>query len=440
MPGIIKTIQSHLLLSDYQKSIPEKDITVRNRLRLYRNTIPLGILFTYLSLALQTDIYYGQSRLFLFGTHLLFIGIIVNYVLLNKHKSTAITYTLTFALFYLLLHMITYKAGGIKHAGGAYLLCLILFGYMLSGKKTGNTIVIVSVCHFIYFYFISTYTGWTDYSLLKNDSSKINLEYAVTFSICTIVIWLQSSFIEKQNAEIVRSNIDASAALVKKEKEEIRLQQLVTDSNLAALRSQMNPHFIFNSLNSISNYILKADTANANLYLNKFSVLIRKILEHTKNSLISLSEEVKLLQLYLELEKLRFGDKMNFKISVSEDLLEEDIRVPSMVIQPYIENAVKHGIAPLLNRAGFISVDFKRTDTSLLCTIDDTGIGINRSKKQHANTAEHHSMGIDITQNRIAIINAMRESKITADVVDKEAMNLKETGTIIKLSFPLVNE
>jgi sensor histidine kinase YesM len=440
MPKIIDHIKSYLFLSDYEKSIPEKDITERNRLKLYRNTIPLGILFAYLSLAFQSDVYYGQSSLFILGTHVLFIGNFVNYILLNKHKNAILAYTLSMASFYLLLHIVTYKAGGIKHAGGAYLICLILFSYMLSGKKIGNLFVIASIGHFIYFYFISTYTNLTDYSLLKNRFEKINLEYAVTFSICTIFIWLQASFIENQTTETVRSHIDASAALVKKEKEEIRLQQLVAESNLKTLRSQMNPHFIFNSLNSISNYILKADTANANLYLTKFSVLIRKILQHTKDAFINLPEEVKLLQLYLELEQLRFGDKMKFSISISEGLLEEDIRIPSMVIQPYIENAVKHGIAPLLNRSGLITIDFNRTADFLLCTIDDDGIGIHKSLLQHSTSGEHQSMGTSIIDSRINIINEMRVQRITSEVIDKNEINPQQTGTIIKLSFPLVYE
>ncbi len=218
------------------------------------------------------------------------------------------------------------------------------------------------------------------------------------------------------------------------------LKKKMYELETMALRSQMNPHFIFNSLNSISNYILKADIANANLYLSKFSTLIRKILQHSQNSQISLSEEIKLLQVYLDLEKLRFGDKINFNISVSEGILQEDISIPSMIIQPYIENAVKHGIAPLLNRGGNVTVDFKQADNCLLCTIEDDGIGINVSKLQNAKAGEHHSMGTDIIQNRIDIINTMRQHKIVLTVIDKKDSNPTQTGTIIKLSFPLVNE
>jgi ligand-binding sensor domain-containing protein len=224
------------------------------------------------------------------------------------------------------------------------------------------------------------------------------------------------------------------------QEKEYSLKKKLYDLEMMALRSQMNPHFIFNSLNSISNYMLKADVVNANLYLNKFSVLIRNILKHSKNSMISLVEEVKLLQLYLELEKLRLGDKMNFTISLSEGILQEDIKIPSMVIQPFIENALKHGIAPLLDRQGFINVDFKMDKNCLICTIEDNGIGIHNSKKQNNDIDDHHSISTDITKKRIDIINAMQPYKIEVNMIDKSEMDTQENGTVIKLSFPIINE
>jgi two-component system, LytTR family, sensor kinase len=220
----------------------------------------------------------------------------------------------------------------------------------------------------------------------------------------------------------------------------ILLEKKATSVELLALRSQMNPHFIFNSLNSISNYILKADTANANLYLSKFSNLMRKNLEQSKNQQINLPDEVKLLELYLELEKLRFGNKMEYTISIAATLLQEDIRIPSMVIQPYVENAVKHGIHPAADKHALIKVEFALTANQLICTIEDNGPGIKATQLQSNNNPDHHPLGANITQNRIDLINSMQEQKIEIEIINKKDNDAAASGTTVKISFPVMVE
>ena len=213
----------------------------------------------------------------------------------------------------------------------------------------------------------------------------------------------------------------------------LRLERKMYESEIMALKAQMNPHFIFNCLSSIQHYILRADTKNANLYLHKFSMLIRNILEFSSASDISLEEELKLLDGYLELEKLRMGDRMQYHIRVGETIRPAGIRIPSMIIQPYVENAIRHGISPLQDRTGIIAISFNLTGNYLVCEIEDNGIGMAASLAAKENSEPaHQSMGTGITDNRINIINAVQKDKMQLKIINKK---MPEQGTIIQISF-----
>jgi tetratricopeptide (TPR) repeat protein len=268
---------------------------------------------------------------------------------------------------------------------------------------------------------------------LKKEKKSQRTIIGLTIGIATIVLGLLAlAFRSKKLKE--------KLLIQKQETERSLMEKKVTSVELLALRAQMNPHFIFNSLNSISNYVLKSNTSKANLYLNKFSNLMRMSLEQSKNLQVNLQDEVRLLEQYLELEKLRFGDGMQYKIDLPNGILEEDIRIPSMVIQPFVENAVKHGIQPNLDKDAIIKIDFKFMQQQLVCTIEDNGPGIKATQIQSSNNPDHHSLGANITQNRIDLINSMQEEKIQIEIIDKIDINASETGTIIKISFPVVGE
>ena len=219
---------------------------------------------------------------------------------------------------------------------------------------------------------------------------------------------------------------------------ELKLMSKMADLEMKALRSQMNPHFIFNCLSSIQYYILNADVKNANLYLHKFSSLIRKTLQHSTNSYTPLTEELSMLGLYMELEQLRLTDRMEYVIDVQEDLHPAAILIPSLIIQPFVENAVKHGISPLQGKKGMVRVDFSRKDKHLVCTIEDNGVGINTSRLESTGRlGEHHSLGLDIIGHRIKIINTIRREKMSLKMADKSEGGGGEQGTIVQICFPL---
>ncbi|MCB0761884.1 MAG: histidine kinase [Flavobacteriales bacterium] len=171
-----------------------------------------------------------------------------------------------------------------------------------------------------------------------------------------------------------------------------------------ALQAQMNPHFIFNSLNSIQSYIASNENDKANRFLAKFSRLIRAMLNNARAQKITLQEEVDSLQLYMELEKMRFKDKFDFEIIVDEDVDTHLIELPPLLIQPYLENAIIHGMSQKRSQ-GKINLYYLQKGKYLVATVTDNGIGIEQSKKLKKDDSLHKSVGMTITQKRLQILD-----------------------------------
>ncbi len=185
----------------------------------------------------------------------------------------------------------------------------------------------------------------------------------------------------------------------RQEKEKAAFNKLLVESELKGLRAQMNPHFIFNAMNSIQNFIIKNESVIAQKYLTKFSRLIRSVLENSKQEVILLSIEIKTLKLYLELEALRASFSFDFRIDIDEKLQSKTIYIPNMLIQPYVENAILHGILPLKNLRGSVIVSFEEENDYLVCTVNDNGIGrANAMKIKQKKNLHHHSMGMSVTK------------------------------------------
>ena len=162
-------------------------------------------------------------------------------------------------------------------------------------------------------------------------------------------------------------------------------------SQLEALRSQMNPHFIFNALNSIQEYIVFNNKELASNYLVKFSRLIRIYLEHSQQNEIVLKEEVNALKIYLELEKIRFEDILDYDLYIDENLMLEQIKIPSLFIQPYVENAIKHGLLHKLDdRKLKVSFQKEKLNNYLVCTIEDNGIGRKQAAALQSKRTNRH--------------------------------------------------
>lgn len=220
-----------------------------------------------------------------------------------------------------------------------------------------------------------------------------------------------------------------------KKKEEIR--RIKVEAEINALRSQMNPHFIFNCLNTIDSYILLNKTDEASEFLNKFSKLIRMILENSRQEFIPLGQDLKALELYIKLEQERSNPRFEYKISVSESLLKEEYYLPSMLFQPFVENAILHGLRHKKDGKPMLILDFECSQKQLFIQIADNGIGREQSQKlNEQNTLKRHSLGMKVTQERIEKLNEIYAQKIILQIEDN--FEKSKTGTTISISLPLL--
>jgi len=206
------------------------------------------------------------------------------------------------------------------------------------------------------------------------------------------------------------------------------------ESKLKAIQSQMNPHFIFNSLNSIQDLVLNQQGENAYNYISKFAFLVRKVLHFSEAEFISIDDELKMLEVYLELEELRF-DEREFKFTFELDI-EDDVEIPPMVIQPFVENAIKHGLLHKEDKKE-LCLRFEVKEELLLCDIEDNGVGRARSKviNQRKRT-NHESFSTNSIQNRFEILQNIHGGKLGVKYIDK-VENGKSLGTIVKLQIPI---
>jgi ligand-binding sensor domain-containing protein len=219
---------------------------------------------------------------------------------------------------------------------------------------------------------------------------------------------------------------------LKKLKQEIRLLEL----EQMALRAQMNPHFIFNCISTLQQLVMEQDMENMNRFITSFSNLVRQTLDNAAEPFIPLTEEIKFLTSYLELEKIRLEDRFSYNITSSGLTHEDQPCVPNMVIQPFIENAIKHGIRYKKDGKGHIEVTFVKEPEVLHCTITDNGIGREKATqlKKQAGTV-HASKGMSITARRMESLNSLTKGKISVTVDDIKDATDKVKGTRVAIEF-----
>jgi hypothetical protein len=225
----------------------------------------------------------------------------------------------------------------------------------------------------------------------------------------------------------------------KKKQVESSLQQKITEMKMQSLRAQMNPHFIFNSLNSIENFIMQNDKMAASEYLNKFAKLIRIILDSSRTELIPFSKSLEGIRLYVELEQLRFDNKFTFKIDVDPQLLNGDYKVPSLLAQPYIENAILHGLAQSESESLCLTLSAKLENEYIIYTIIDNGIGRELSQKYNINNRPgHKSIGLKLIEERINVFNRQQNSDGGVVITDLYDNNHQPCGTRIDIKIKAI--
>lgn len=223
----------------------------------------------------------------------------------------------------------------------------------------------------------------------------------------------------------------------RREQEKVRLQEKVNKLEQLALLSQMNPHFIFNCLNSIQAFIINNDLETTNQYLTEFAHLIRQTMDSAEKGAISISQEVKYLTRYIELEKMRFGHSFDYTIEVDDRIDKDQAHIPSMILQPYVENSIRHGIRHKINGKGLIEIKFRELGNQLLCIVEDNGIGREHARQFRSRVhVEYQSKGMTLTEERVKALNRQYDESVVIEIIDKVDVEQKSTGTRIVIYFP----
>jgi len=225
----------------------------------------------------------------------------------------------------------------------------------------------------------------------------------------------------------------------RKIKNESQYKQKIAETEMQALQAQMNPHFFFNSLNSIENFIMQNEKKLASDYLDKFARFIRGILDSSNNALIEINKDLQSLQLYIDLEQLRFNNKFSYCCKVCHQLQEGEYHVPALLVQPFLENAINHGIGPSERDDLKICLEVKLVNNMIHYMIEDNGIGRDQSKLYNAlNKPFHKSFGMKLTQERINIFNQQDGSSSSVKITDLFDENNRPNGTRIEFALKLV--
>lgn len=285
-----------------------------------------------------------------------------------------------------------------------------------------------------------------DYRQLSNISKEIANFYAEQedFKSAYEYQLLYNRFSEQYTEQVNKRKqveLDVKYEASKKKQEAELLQLQATRLQLKALRAQMNPHFMYNALNSIQNFITSHDVASAAKYLAKFALLMRQSLEYSDLEIISLEKEVQFLEDYLLInQKLRFEDRMTYEIFLDDEIEEDILGVPTMIVQPYVENAIEHGLRSKKN--GKVSVRYSLLDEdTILCVVEDNGVGRERARQirlQDSRYQNHRSRGTRITEQRLQILHNSKGKNglvTTIDLKDKQGNSL---GTRVEIKIPIM--
>jgi ligand-binding sensor domain-containing protein len=244
--------------------------------------------------------------------------------------------------------------------------------------------------------------------------------------LCIVAAFMAAYFLFRRRVDTIKSRESRERAYEKK----------IAEVEMSSLRAQMNPHFMFNSLNSINNFILKNDPDNASGYLTKFSRLMRLILDNSRSEWVLLESELKALELYIDLEVLRFDHTFTCSIEVAQDINPGAIMIPPMVIQPYVENAIWHGLMHRENPGGRLDIRAWKTNNTLHVEIEDNGIGREEATKRKSKTATRHkSHGMQITEQRLDIVNKLYNANAIVTIHDMINANGTAAGTSVLLSI-----
>jgi Tfp pilus assembly protein PilF len=218
-------------------------------------------------------------------------------------------------------------------------------------------------------------------------------------------------------------------------RKKITFDKQVSEVEMKALRSQMNPHFIFNSLNSINRYVKENDKDNASEYLSKFAKLMRLVLENSREQEVPLEDDLEALELFMQLESLRFQNRFQYVIQVDPGIDKENTLIPPLLLQPFVENSIIHGLPG--KEGGLIKISVNKEENMIRCVVEDNGIGREQSVKiESSKEKKRESLGMKITQERLRIIDQLKNLKTAINIFDLKDAENKMSGLRVELLLP----
>ncbi len=313
--------------------------------------------------------------------------------------------------------------------------------------KEGNADSALAYFHLYRAGFDSLFSQNTGLNLVISESEWMVKKKQIENNHLTELAQLQKKQLVFRNALLLAVLILLGFALVaaffinksiqsKKKKTELAFKQKIAESQIQSLRAQMNPHFIFNCLNSIENFMMQNEKRKASDYLHKFSLLIRTILDSSRNELTTVALDMEALKLYIDLEQMRFNNKFFYKEFIGPKLMEDDRNVPSLLIQPYVENAIVHGIAHSHRTDLHLMVSATLENGFIKYVIEDNGIGRNQSADYNKlNKLHHKSVGLKITEDRIRLYNGVENLNGYIKIIDLYNHENKPDGTRVEVKI-----
>lgn len=383
--------------------------------------IALYIISLYVLVQLTINIYLRDVALdlqlyYVFVVYTLILSII-SYILFFKSKSPIKYYLIVGSLLLMVFSIMS----------------LVSFGYVKMQGMSGAPSYLYLYIGFITENIIFSLGLGKQQQLIAHERNKVQLELIEQMK--------QNEKLEHQYREQLETDISKLKEKLEKDAAErlfVFYEKELAELKLASLRSQMNPHFIFNSLNSIKRFVIENNQNQALFYLNKFSKLVRKILSSSIEQNISLAEEIEIAMLYLNLENIRFDNSIDIDIHIDQELATHAIKVPALILQPFIENAIWHGLSPKKGDKKIMIAIYKK-DNNLEFIVEDNGIG--RKKAQVLNErkiSKQRSYGLRLTEERLRSYSKFNKGEYKLKFYDLVDDSDASQGTRVVLSFPMI--
>lgn len=316
--------------------------------------------------------------------------------------------------------------------------CMVLVNFI----RPAMTISPYNILEIGFFFEILSFSMGLGYKMWQTNQERQRIQDAYIGELKR-----NEAIIQEANHQLEQKIRERTSEVIRKNRqiEDERKKQITSEyerrlamAEMSALRAQMNPHFMFNSMNTLEAFILEKQEDEASSFLNKFSKLLRLVLENSRQLLVSIEKDMKALELYVQLEQVRYDNRFSYAIKIDPELIDASYSIPPLIIQPFVENAIVHG---LFNKRGkgSLEVELQLTGDKIYCRVEDDGIGREMAQEIRKKNKPHHkSLGLKMTSERIEILNQIHQVNVGVNTVDLVDSHGHPAGTRVELYLPLL--